>query len=206
MMWEDWGKHGTTSADTSAAVTEVPDDEDSDMAQDSEPEHDDLQEDNENDDAAIDEPKRAKNRLDLLFLSDEEFDGALKGALRRSEKIEDADASDAASDAEDAAAGESDEIHRAQGRKRKSARGQRKSDSTRATSRSRSASVARVATTTKKRKTDKGGEDSKADKGRARGVSVAKDEKKQHDLRAMAEAGQGGRVMFVFEKISQSRM
>ena len=204
MMWEDWGKHGTTSADTSAAVTEVPEDEDSDMAQDSEPEDDDLQEDDENDDATIDEPKRAKNRLDLLFLSDEEFDGALKGALRRSEKIKNADDSDAASDAQDAAYGESDdESNKAQGRKRKSSRGQRKAESMRASTRSRSASVV---TTTKKRKTDKGVEEGKADKDRARGVSVAKDEKKQHDLRAMAEAGQGGRVMFVFEKISQSRM
>jgi len=205
MMWEDWGKHGTSSADTSAAVTEVPDDEDSDMAQDSEPEDDDLHEGNENDDATIDEPKRAKNRLDLLFLSDEEFDGALKGALRRSEKIKDADASDAGSDAENAVdGGESDdESHKAQGRKRKSARGQRKAESTRAPTRSRSASVVN---TTKKRKTDRGVEEGKADKDRARGVSVAKDEKKQHDLRAMAEAGQGGRVMFVFEKISQSRM
>jgi len=195
MMWEAWGEHGPISGDTSAAVTEIPDENGSDMAQDSEPED----EADESEDNVVDEPKRAKNRLDLLFLSDEEFDGALKGALKKHTGKQRARNSDGDSEAESDGGGE-DESNGEAGKKRKSI------STTRTSSRSRSASIAR---SSKKKKVEHADTAVKEDKGKGKrkSVDVLKSEKKQqHDLRAIAEAGQGGRIMFVFEKISQSRM
>ncbi len=45
------------------------------------------------------------------------------------------------------------------------------------------------------------------DESRSRSTSVLpKDMQKKHDLKEIAERGQGGRVMFVFEKITKSKM
>ena len=159
--------------------------------------------------------KEAKNRLDLLFLSDEEFDGPLRQALRKKkeankgEQVKPRDERDEGSPAGDWS--DNSELSDMVGNKRKSSTSTRTKSKSYSAAHSRSSSALRdvppdtrsrspSAGPAKKRKVNKSG------KGKAEARVEAVETSRKYNLGTLAQSGQGGRVMFVFEKKSDGKM
>lgn len=243
LLWKDWGEHGSneTSTNVSAAVSELADDSDgSDMAHLSDAIGEDGaavadvvigSDDEESADTVLHDgsdggfgeieprPKEAKNRLDLLFLSDEEFDGPLRQALAKQKKAKTKNKPKLQeADDEETSTGlsndDGDDPDTGVGSKRKSKPGV-SSKTTRSvtTSRTRSAAHSRSASDprnspsaprsrsnsavpAKKRKVDRKGQ------GKAEARVQSADTLRKYNLGDLSQSGQGGRIMFVFEKKS----
>ncbi len=189
MIWDDWESNdmkagGSTSVsvdspDTNADHTTEDNDLDSDRAPDS-----------ADDDAIEHRKKRSRlqskddGRDDLRFFKDDEFDNVIN-QKRQKENQEKDQFGLFLSDEEEDDPAETAVIPS----KRKS------TTTSRSTSR-KSDTGDRSRSTSARPKSN----------GKGREVAVMKDQGKQHDLKAIAEAGQGGRVMFVFEKVSASKL
>lgn len=246
LLWNNWEEHGSneTSTDVSAAVSEIADDgEEAEMADLSDVADEDgdvdadmvagSEEDEEvahvldnrsDEDLERSAPKakEAKNRLDLLFLSDEEFDGPLREALEKGRTRKKKGKAEARKDdmyrsaAEDwSDGGESSDAAPGNKRKTKSAlsKSTRSTSRTKSTSNANSHSVTASRTSpsesrsrsnstvpTKKRKVNKKG------KGTAKTTVEADDTFRKYNLGLLTQSGQGGRIMFVFEKKSDGKM
>lgn len=118
---------------------------------------------------------------DLRFLSDDDFDNALENALH---KASESQLHQPHNVTDGGMENEGQETPQSVGQKLKSM--------------SRAESVS---TTSKGSKRDKG-----KTRAQPRGSVKSNDPTKQHNLRAMAEAGQAGRITFLFEKVSKGEL